>query len=597
MNNISNKSYINNSIINSNFSQTYNYADFMPSNDFLANPEEFLRSIPDSTRRILNLFLDKCKTFEIIFLTQDKIAQILGITRQTVSRSLRFLEDCGLIKRNQRFLKPIGFAKGVQLSNITFVSNYFKDLKVVFKLKHLLPAFRYLAIALLTITPQIFAQTEQSLAAISHLNCQRVKCYTINNKLIRNYIYINSITLSKSTRLTRRLGSVEIRNEEMTASGLKNQFLKNEVVSDNKFNNTATKFDIYETKLNYSTQYSLSKYLQNIGQISTHGYKAHLLEDCEVDIERVSNSTCPENTFLKTIENSANSIQKLQIGNNAYIADMGTLVPESIPAIVPSVNISQSLSSVVLNLKNYLPVSKNGQLKLAAFPDEILLYGIEQLKTTHGKNITDPYARFFKICMDYCEWQKIKPNWSYYYKLIEHFGISKDAPLTIKNAKSRTRKNYPPVAVEKSPWTNESSKREKFRSPRYSIEQQEKLRAQENERLQSEHTFGRNLLSKFRDEFKVETKNYFDKKLKEMSSIETAKILEDFEKHENENLISGAFEFMNFIPLEVRKHDYLKQEIIKQRNLDFKDWLAFKGYKIQTITNKEDIAVKLGGNK
>lgn len=56
------------------------------------------------------------------------------------------------------------------------------------------------------------------------------------------------------------------------------------------------------------------------------------------------------------------------------------------------------ISPVIRNLK-FLNLSKWGQIKLSAFPDEVIVYAQDQME--YRTSVKDPYRYFFKQCLEY----------------------------------------------------------------------------------------------------------------------------------------------------------------------------------------------------
>jgi len=75
-----------------------------------------------------------------------------------------------------------------------------------------------------------------------------------------------------------------------------------------------------------------------------------------------------------------------------------------------------------------LNLSKWGQIKLSAFPDEAIDFAYQQLKHANPR---DPFAWFISLCLQYCKDNKIAPNWNRMLALSREYQMPDNAPMTL----------------------------------------------------------------------------------------------------------------------------------------------------------------------
>jgi len=75
-----------------------------------------------------------------------------------------------------------------------------------------------------------------------------------------------------------------------------------------------------------------------------------------------------------------------------------------------------------------LNLSKWGQIKLSAYPDQALDYAYSQLKFTNPR---DPFKWFVSLCMRYCQENKMAPDWSGMLTLSRELNMPDNAAMTL----------------------------------------------------------------------------------------------------------------------------------------------------------------------
>ena len=91
------------------------------------------------------------------------------------------------------------------------------------------------------------------------------------------------------------------------------------------------------------------------------------------------------------------------------------------------------ISMAIRDIKEF-NLARRGQVKLSVFPDHIIQEA--RKKYAEFKNIRDPFAAFYKICIDECDYLNIKPDWENYYRLVNLYHIRPDAPLLLEKPMS-----------------------------------------------------------------------------------------------------------------------------------------------------------------
>lgn len=75
-----------------------------------------------------------------------------------------------------------------------------------------------------------------------------------------------------------------------------------------------------------------------------------------------------------------------------------------------------------------LNLSKWGQLKLMAFPDEAIQYAYKALASANPR---DPFKWFISLCLTYCKQNSIAPDWNTMLNLCREHGMPDNAPMTL----------------------------------------------------------------------------------------------------------------------------------------------------------------------
>ncbi len=75
-----------------------------------------------------------------------------------------------------------------------------------------------------------------------------------------------------------------------------------------------------------------------------------------------------------------------------------------------------------------LNLSKWGQLKLMAFPDEAIEYAYKALNSANPR---DPFKWFVSLCLTYCKQNSIAPDWNIMLNLCREHGMPDNAPMTL----------------------------------------------------------------------------------------------------------------------------------------------------------------------
>lgn len=102
-----------------------------------------------------------------------------------------------------------------------------------------------------------------------------------------------------------------------------------------------------------------------------------------------------------------------------------------------------------------LHLTKWGQIKLTAFPAQVLEYAYQRFLKTDRTQIKDPFLWFVKVCMLQCQKEKIAPNWTSVRYLAQQYGMPDEAKMFFyerfasDNAYSSQKKNA--LSTAKSP--------------------------------------------------------------------------------------------------------------------------------------------------
>ena len=87
------------------------------------------------------------------------------------------------------------------------------------------------------------------------------------------------------------------------------------------------------------------------------------------------------------------------------------------------------ISQAIRNIP--LPLTKWAQIKLSAFPDEVIEHCTEVLKRNKTK-LNNPYLWFFKHCNEYCKRNNIEPDWRKMNFLAESYSMPDNAPMLLQ---------------------------------------------------------------------------------------------------------------------------------------------------------------------
>lgn len=112
-------------------------------------------------------------------------------------------------------------------------------------------------------------------------------------------------------------------------------------------------------------------------------------------------------------------------------------------------NAPNPISPLIRSL-NELNLSRSGQIKLSAFPDNVIDYAKDKLG--YAKNVKDPFNWFLSVCTDYCKSNDIKPDWPWVYELSKKYNVDLNtSPIIVKRIppKYRDRLDARPVVRER----------------------------------------------------------------------------------------------------------------------------------------------------
>ena len=152
---------------------------------------------------------------------------------------------------------------------------------------------------------------------------------------------------------------------------------------------------------------------------SQHGYNRALME-----IDRYksgNNNTLSDISDKRILKPGSLGNKLLKRGNDISSEDIMMQSSRKIYGENP-------ISPVIRKLKE-LNLSKWGQIKLSAFPDEVLKDSYEKLK--YHKNIRNKYNWFFKLCLNYCHREGIKPDFNWSNMLAKSYKMPIDAPMIL----------------------------------------------------------------------------------------------------------------------------------------------------------------------
>jgi hypothetical protein len=92
-------------------------------------------------------------------------------------------------------------------------------------------------------------------------------------------------------------------------------------------------------------------------------------------------------------------------------------------------DIQNPISGAIRNLK-FLNLTRWGQIKLSAFPEDILNEVKDEYLKYSMNNIRDPFKYFFVSCLKLCKERNIKPDWSWVHQLSAHHQMPQNPRYT-----------------------------------------------------------------------------------------------------------------------------------------------------------------------
>ena len=111
--------------------------------------------------------------------------------------------------------------------------------------------------------------------------------------------------------------------------------------------------------------------------------------------------------------------------------------------------------SVAVREIKCIKLSRAGQIKLSAFPDEAILDAANAYH--YAKNVKEPFNWFYKLCMEYCNRNDIKPDWPFMHSLVEYYKISLTAPMLLPAVSVRDKKSPPQKKQGTNPRSREKT--------------------------------------------------------------------------------------------------------------------------------------------
>lgn len=93
----------------------------------------------------------------------------------------------------------------------------------------------------------------------------------------------------------------------------------------------------------------------------------------------------------------------------------------------------------IRDITDSLRLTKWGQIRLSAFPDEAILYTTQRFFLERKSRIINPFGWFKTVCIEYCAENNIVPNWHFMYQLAEAYQMPSDAPNTYPQSYVQTK--------------------------------------------------------------------------------------------------------------------------------------------------------------
>jgi DNA-binding transcriptional regulator YhcF (GntR family) len=108
-------------------------------------------------------------------------------------------------------------------------------------------------------------------------------------------------------------------------------------------------------------------------------------------------------------------------------------IGDEVVSIVQSYKKTEQINPISRAIRDItcLDLTKWGQIKLSAFPDEAIKYAQDHFK--YGKNIRDRFKYFYSLCHSYCLDNDIKPDWTHSNRLGTLFKIPSHPNLLRSN--------------------------------------------------------------------------------------------------------------------------------------------------------------------
>lgn len=113
---------------------------FLPNSKIIENVEEFFHGLTPAQHGVLSQLFYLDGKYEVIYVRQDTIASILGVSRQYVNQIIGMLCNVGIIQKTYRHMT----------SCIYRVSSFFKTRQVKHRLAHIFHVFRLQLLTLFT---------------------------------------------------------------------------------------------------------------------------------------------------------------------------------------------------------------------------------------------------------------------------------------------------------------------------------------------------------------------------------------------------------------------------------------------------------------
>lgn len=88
------------------------------------------------------------------------------------------------------------------------------------------------------------------------------------------------------------------------------------------------------------------------------------------------------------------------------------------------------ISMAIQDITDELGLTKWGQIRLSAFPDEVILYVTQRYRLERKSRILNPFGWFKTVCIEHCAENNITPDWRFIYLLAEAYQMPTNAPNT-----------------------------------------------------------------------------------------------------------------------------------------------------------------------